>query len=243
MTSAMGTLRGIMDYFNPQFDPRKLAVLLGACGTRLKIHHAKKREAVRAHRAQIRAYVASGEIELARNHAANAIRDELLAETYGVLQLLSARAKERLSVVRLSDTCPPELDEAFSTLVFASTRCTDITELRDITNQLMLKYGEEWGRAAHADRNSACNPKVVRKLTIFADDTLVRQYILDVCPDYQWEDEPDDADAYGAGAAPAASATPTSSTGAAAAAVPLDADLQRIRDSVEEGHSSTRSAR
>ena len=44
----------------------------------------------------------------------------------------------------------------------------------------MYLYGDEWGKAANVDALGLANDKVVRKLTIFADDVLVKQYLQDV---------------------------------------------------------------
>ena len=64
-------------------------------------------------------------------------------------------------------------------MVFAATR-TEIPEFRALTDQLMLLYGEEWGRLANTDAHGVANQRVVRKLTIFANDTLVKQYLQDI---------------------------------------------------------------
>jgi hypothetical protein len=44
----------------------------------------------------------------------------------------------------------------------------------------MYLYGDEWGKAANVDALGLANQKVVKKLTIFADDILVKQYLQDV---------------------------------------------------------------
>lgn len=44
----------------------------------------------------------------------------------------------------------------------------------------MYLYGDDWGKAANVDALGLVNAKIVRKLTIFADDLLVKQYLQDV---------------------------------------------------------------
>jgi hypothetical protein len=44
----------------------------------------------------------------------------------------------------------------------------------------MYLYGDEWGKAANVDALGLVSPKIVKKLTIFADDVLVKQYLQDV---------------------------------------------------------------
>lgn len=53
----------------------------------------------------------------------------------------------------------------------------------------MYLYGDEWGKAANVDALGLVNAKVVRKLTIFADDVLVKQYLQDVMgPEFDAEE-------------------------------------------------------
>lgn len=97
-----------------------------------------------------------------------------------MMEILVATAKQRFQLLTMhKQQCPPELEEAWHTIVFAATR-TDIPEFRELTNQLMLLYGEEWGRLANVDAHGLANQRIVRKLTIFANDTLVKQYLQDV---------------------------------------------------------------
>jgi hypothetical protein len=97
-----------------------------------------------------------------------------------MMEILVATAKQRFQLLTMYKAqCPPELEEPWHTIVFAATR-TEVPEFRELTNQLMLLYGEEWGRLANVDAHGLANQRVVRKLTIFANDTLVKQYLQDV---------------------------------------------------------------
>lgn len=97
-----------------------------------------------------------------------------------MMEILVATAKQRFQLLTMYKAqCPPELEEPWHTIVFAATR-TEVPEFRELTNQLMLLYGEEWGRLANVDAHGLANQRVVRKLTIFSNDTLVKQYLQDV---------------------------------------------------------------
>jgi hypothetical protein len=114
--------------------------------------------------------------------------NHLLKEVFAMMEILVATGKQRFQLLSMyKQQCPPELEEAWHTIVFAATR-TEIPEFRELTNQLMLLYGEEWGRLANVDAHGLANQRIVRKLTIFANDTLVKQYLQDVMgPDFDPE--------------------------------------------------------
>lgn len=40
--------------------------------------------------------------------------------------------------------CPADLREAVCTIIWASSRCDDVRELQEVTNQFKLKYGKEF---------------------------------------------------------------------------------------------------
>ena len=83
------------------------AMLMGAAITRLKLHQNKKRETVKRERNAIRELIAAHDYEIARAKAATCIRDELLAETFAILELLVSTAKQRLQLIALhKDKCP-----------------------------------------------------------------------------------------------------------------------------------------
>lgn len=44
--------------------------------------------------------------------------------------------------------CPIDLKEAIASVVFASMRCSDVTELADVRKHFTSKYGKEFAAAA-----------------------------------------------------------------------------------------------
>lgn len=105
---------------------------IGACITRLKIHQLKKRELVKKERANIKQLIAQHDFEVARAKAASCIRDELLAETYAILEVLLTNAKQRLQLINsFKNRVPPDLEEPFHTIVFAATR-TEVPEFKEV---------------------------------------------------------------------------------------------------------------
>lgn len=57
--------------------------------------------------------------------------------------------------------CPRELQEAMSSLIFASSRCGESPELQDIRGLFANRYGKEFTAAAvELTNNCGVNPKV-----------------------------------------------------------------------------------
>lgn len=85
--------------------------------------------------------IAQKEYEVARAKAASCIRDELLAETYAILEVLLSTAKQRLQLVNsVKGKVPPDLEEPFHTIVFAATR-TEIPEFKEVGGGLVGLVG------------------------------------------------------------------------------------------------------
>jgi hypothetical protein len=45
-------------------------------------------------------------------------------------------------------TCPIDLKEAIASVIFASMRCSDVTELADVRKNFTSKYGKEFATSA-----------------------------------------------------------------------------------------------
>jgi vacuolar protein sorting-associated protein IST1 len=45
-------------------------------------------------------------------------------------------------------TCPIDLKEAIASVIFASMRCSDVTELGDVRKNFTSKYGKEFATSA-----------------------------------------------------------------------------------------------
>lgn len=59
------------------------------------------------------------------------------------------------------ESCPEELKEAISSLIFAASRCGEFPELQKIREIFTLKYGKEFAaRAVELRNNCGVSPKV-----------------------------------------------------------------------------------
>ncbi|XP_052885336.1 uncharacterized protein LOC108484997 [Gossypium arboreum] len=75
--------------------------------------------------------------------------------------------------------CPIDLKEAISSVIFASARCEEIPELKDVTKHLTTKYGKDFTTSAlelHPD--SGVGRMLVDKLSVKAPDGPTKLKIL-----------------------------------------------------------------
>ncbi|GKC82118.1 vacuolar protein sorting-associated protein Ist1 [Tanacetum coccineum] len=73
-------------------------------------------------------------------------------------------------------TCPMDLKEAIASVIFATPRCSDITELVDVKKNFRAKYGKEFVTAATelipavlVEKLSAVAPNIQTKVKVLSD--------------------------------------------------------------------------
>ena len=63
-------------------------------------------------------------------------------------------------------TCPIDLKEAIASVIFASMRCSDVTELADVRKNFTSKYGKEFAASALEVRPDSGVNRLVYLLTL-----------------------------------------------------------------------------
>lgn len=67
-------------------------------------------------------------------------------------------------------TCPEELNEAASSLIYAATRCGDFPELQEIRILFTSRYGKEFAaRAVELRNNCGVNSKATSNKSMFLE--------------------------------------------------------------------------
>ena len=103
--------------------------------------------------------------EKARIKAEALIRDDDTIEAYEILQLTCDLLFERIRLVSHSSSCPPDLVESVSTLMWASS-VVDIPELVEIRKQFRHKYGRDFEEDAMRNAGGVVNARVASKLSV-----------------------------------------------------------------------------
>jgi vacuolar protein sorting-associated protein IST1 len=86
----------------------------------------------------------------------------------------------RLGVIQVSKQCPEDIKEAVATLIYAAPRI-DVKELAIIREQLIIKFGKEFGMECMSNTNNIVNARIVHKLSVMTPENyLVYQYLNEI---------------------------------------------------------------
>ena len=87
----------------------------------------------------------------------------------------------------------PGLEESIASLIWAAPRLqTDCQEMKAISEQLIHKYGKEFGQACRTNALNNVSEKVMHKLGVQAPPKiLVERYMMEIAKSYNVPFEPD----------------------------------------------------
>ncbi|KAK2972782.1 hypothetical protein RJ640_028833 [Escallonia rubra] len=109
---------------------------------RLKLLKNKRCSIVRQLRDDIAQLIKHGHHEIAFNRAEQLFKDESIVSVYDLLDHFCEFIIINLSYIRRHKDCPNDINEAVSSLIFASARCGDLPELRVIRKLFGERYGQ-----------------------------------------------------------------------------------------------------
>lgn len=112
---------------------------------RIKMLNNKKTTGVKLQKKEIAKMIAEGKTEMAAIKVEHIIREDFTIEGYSVLELLCELVHERIKQVTNEKSCPAEMQQAINSLIWAAS-CVDISELKEIRNQLVKKYGKGYAK-------------------------------------------------------------------------------------------------
>jgi hypothetical protein len=154
-----------MGLFAEKFEPSKLKSHLKMAQTRIELLKNKKRNGIKVQQRQIADLLRQGKDESARIKVENVIRDDFIIEAYEILELFCDLVQSRIQLIAESRTCPNDLKEAISTILYAVPRA-DIPELMVVREQFTKKYGKEFVLAALENKDYAVNQRFMIKLNV-----------------------------------------------------------------------------
>eukprot|EP00252_Welwitschia_mirabilis_P020046 TRINITY_DN4812_c0_g1_i1.p1 TRINITY_DN4812_c0_g1~~TRINITY_DN4812_c0_g1_i1.p1 ORF type:complete len:988 (-),score=172.49 TRINITY_DN4812_c0_g1_i1:850-3813(-) len=92
--------------------------------------------------------------------------EEKMLRVYDLIETYCQRVRKQLSSLHKNRTCPQDIKEAISNLIFAAASCAEIPELQALRGVFATRYGDEFAVAAvqvHAD--SGVNKEMVENLS------------------------------------------------------------------------------
>ncbi|KAI9086771.1 hypothetical protein K1719_031365 [Acacia pycnantha] len=115
---------------------------------RLKLLKNKRQAIVRHSREDVAELIKCGHQESAVNRAEQLIKDETLSAAYELLDNFCEFILTQLSYIRRHKDCPNDINEAVSSLIFASARIGDLPELFVIRKLFGQRYGQRFATTA-----------------------------------------------------------------------------------------------
>ncbi|GJD12552.1 IST1-like protein [Galdieria sulphuraria] len=187
----MGFLNKLLSSEGPRkpkvkFDLQKCKVLLKGGENRIRLQKSKLANSVKLQQREVAVLLEGGKDELARIRAEQMVRDELLIESYEIVEVLCETLLTRHNLLALNfhatkenpyPPLPPEIAEAVCSIAFASCRL-DASELQTLTEMLASRFGPELIDSACAGQpsqrvwgvNSLVNPRLYSKLLYSVPD-------------------------------------------------------------------------
>jgi vacuolar protein sorting-associated protein IST1 len=173
-----------MDILFP-YSESKLKPYLKMATQRISIANNKRGTASKKHKREIAKLLEDGKAEKAIIKVEHVIRDDYTMEAYEIIELMCDLLHERVRYLSKSESCPPDMCEAVSTVLWATTR-VDINELEGIKKQLSKKYGKEFCDICENNSRNTVNSRVMHKLNITPPgNLLIRSYLQEIAREYK----------------------------------------------------------
>ncbi|KAG7541024.1 Vacuolar protein sorting-associated protein Ist1 [Arabidopsis thaliana x Arabidopsis arenosa] len=161
------------------FKPAKCKIALQMAASRLKILKNKKDTQIKQLRRELAQLLESGQTQTAKIRVEHVVREEKTVAAYELVGIYCELLVARLGVIDSQKTCPNDLKEAVTSVLYASQRLTDVAELSDIVKHFSAKYGKDFVSAAIGlQPDSGVSRLLVEKLSVKAPDGPTKIKIL-----------------------------------------------------------------
>nr|XP_043627237.1 uncharacterized protein LOC122598815 [Erigeron canadensis] len=164
---------------NKRFKIAKCKTSLKLATSRIKLMRNKKGVQIIQMKKELAQLLESGQDRTARIRVEHVIREEKLVAAYDLIEIYCELIVARLPIIESQKTCPIDLKEAVTSVIFAAPRCSDITELVDVRKNFTAKYGKDFVSAALELRpDCGVNRMLVEKLSAVAPDLQAKMKVL-----------------------------------------------------------------
>lgn len=147
---------------------------------RLKLLKNKRCTIVRQLRDDVAQLLKHGHYHSAFNRVEQIYKDECIVVVYDLLDHFCEFIIIHLSYIRRHKDCPNDINEAVSSLIFASARCGDLPELRVIRKLFGERYGQRFAATAlELLPGHLVNHKMMENLSINLVENDVKYRLVD----------------------------------------------------------------
>ncbi|KAM1187857.1 hypothetical protein ACFX2J_023735 [Malus domestica] len=159
----------IVEMFDILFGWRKASKckrLIKEVQCRLKLLKTKRQTIVRQLRQDVAELIKHGHEDKAFNRVEQIIKDESVEALYELLDNFCEFILIHFPYIRRRKDCPNDINEAVSSLIYASARCGDLPELRRIRKLFGERYGQKFKMSAlELLPGNLVNREVIEKLS------------------------------------------------------------------------------
>ncbi|XP_024959072.1 rho GTPase-activating protein gacZ-like [Cynara cardunculus var. scolymus] len=164
---------------NKRFKIAKCKTSLKLATSRIKLMKNKKGIQINQMKKELAQLLESGQDRTARIRVEHVIREEKMVAAYDLVEIYCELIVARLPIIESQKTCPIDLKEAITSVIFSAPRCSDIPELLDVRKQFTAKYGKEFVSAAIELRpDCGVSRMLVEKLSAIAPDVQTKMKVL-----------------------------------------------------------------
>ncbi|KAE9614584.1 hypothetical protein Lal_00012192 [Lupinus albus] len=169
------------------FNSSKCKTAAKMAVARIKLLRNKREVVVRQMRRDIAMLLQSGQDATARIRVEHVMREQNVLAANEFIELFCELVVARLSIISKQRECPADLKEGIASIVFASSRCSEIPELVSLKKIFEKKYGKEFVSAA-TDLRPSCgvNRQLIEKLSVRTPPGEVKLKVMkDIAKEYQ----------------------------------------------------------
>lgn len=166
--------------------------------SRIKLLQNRRDGQLKQMRKEIAQFLQTGQEAIARIRVEHIIREQNIWAAYEILEMFCEFVLARVPILESQRECPPELQEAIASIIFAAPRCSDLPDLLQVKNLFTTKYGKEFVSAVCELRpDSSVNRTIIEKLSVSAPSPEVKLKLLkDIAKEYNvnWDSSETEAE-------------------------------------------------
>lgn len=148
------------------FKTSKFKTLVNLAISRLAVLKNQKRSRCSLARSDVVQLLQISEQERALIRVEQVIKEQNMLDVFAMVEGYCILLRERVKLIEHEKTCPEELKEAISSLIFAASRCGELPELQEIRYVFASRYGKDFTlRATELRNNCGVNSKIIQKLS------------------------------------------------------------------------------
>jgi len=165
---------------------QKLTTNLRLSINRLKLLEKKKTEMAVKARREIADYLIAGKEDRARIRVEHIIREDYIVEAMELIEMYCDLLLARMGLIQSTKEMDEGLEEPISSIIWATPRLqSEVQELVVVSEQLSLKYGQEFAQSCRANALQIVNEKLIHKLSVQAPPRrLVERYMVEIAKSY-----------------------------------------------------------